>query len=46
MRVIAGGLEYQPRARVSYSNPAAPLGINAEERVRYVAGHFMLSHRW
>ena len=43
---LGGGLEYQPGARVSYSNPQAPLGVNAEERNKYVAVDVMLSRRW
>lgn len=43
---LGGGLEYQPSKRVSYSNPQAPLGVNAQERNKYVAAHVMLSRRW
>jgi len=43
---LGGGVEYLPRASVSYSNPGAPLGVNAEEHVNYIAAHFMLSRRW
>lgn len=43
---VGGGLEFQPTARVRYTNPAAPLGIGAEERTSYVAFHSMLSRRW
>jgi hypothetical protein len=31
---------------VNYSNPQAPLGVNAQERNKYVAAHVMLSRRW
>jgi long-chain fatty acid transport protein len=43
---ISGALEYLPTARVHYTNPLAPLGIDAEERTRYVALHGMLSRQW
>jgi long-chain fatty acid transport protein len=43
---LGGGLEYQPSKRVSYSNPQAPLGVNAQERNKYVAAHVMFSRRW
>ena len=43
---LGAGFEYQPGSRVRYSNPQAPLGVNAEERNKYLAAHFMLSRRW
>jgi long-chain fatty acid transport protein len=43
---LGGGLEYLPSARVNYSNPQAPLGVNAQERNKYIAAHVMLSRRW
>jgi long-chain fatty acid transport protein len=43
---FGGGVEYEPGARVAYSNPQAPLGVNAEERNKYIAMHAMLSRRW
>lgn len=43
---LGAGFEYQPGARVRYSNPQAPLGVNAETRNKYLAAHFMLSRRW
>jgi long-chain fatty acid transport protein len=39
-------VEYQPGAKVVYSNPESPFGPNAEERNRYVALHAMFSRRW
>ena len=43
---LGGGLEYQPSNRVSYSNPQTPLGVNAQERNKYLTAHLMLSRRW
>ncbi len=43
---IGAGVEFLPTARVHYSNPGAPLGVDAEERTSYVALHTMLSRRW
>jgi len=43
---LGAGVEFAPTARVRYSNPAAPLGVAAEEHTRYVALHTMFSRRW
>jgi long-chain fatty acid transport protein len=43
---VSAALEYLPTARVSYDNPLAPLGFDAEERTHYVAVHGMLSRQW
>ncbi len=40
------GVEYQPGAKVRYTNPELPFGPDTEEHNRNVALHFMLSRRW
>jgi long-chain fatty acid transport protein len=42
----SAAVEYLPTARIHYSNPLAPLGIDAEERTHYVAIHGMLTRQW
>lgn len=44
--LATAAIEYALSSRVRYRNPNVPLGDNAEERVRYVAMHFMLGRRW
>lgn len=43
---FGGAVEYQPGAKLTYTNPALPFGPDAEERNRYIAFHAMLSRRW
>jgi long-chain fatty acid transport protein len=43
---VAAAVEYLPTARIDYTNPLAPLGVDAEERTHYIAVHGMLSHQW
>lgn len=43
---ISAAIEYLPKARIRYANPLAPLAVDAEERMRYVAFHGMLSRQW
>lgn len=43
---FGGAIEYQPGAKLTYTNPALPFGPGAEERNRYIAFHAMLSRRW
>lgn len=43
---FTGGLEYDPRVKVNYTNSELPFGIDSQLRNEALFLHFMLSRRW